>query len=91
MSVEVKSNDIDFPRAGTAKLTSSSLVNALIKDQDAAVGLLRECYTEFSLETLSIDSSGRVVIENEGFTKALQSKLALPTRGLINVICGLSC
>lgn len=91
--IEVKAVDIDTTSAGVTKLTSSSLVNALIKDTNGSVGFLSNDIAPITLDKIAVDANGRVVVSDTAFTNAMKAKLdqLAATAVLGNGTCGLGC
>jgi|SaaInl8_200m_RNA_FD_contig_121_24936_length_1526_multi_4_in_0_out_0_2 hypothetical protein len=98
-SLEIKPGDVDIEDKGLAKLDSPMLTEGLIKDRERTLGKLEgKVGANFTLDQLSIDSDGKVVIDNMKFRDQLEKMLgkeaAIPaaareTRS--NTVCNFWC
>lgn len=75
----------------TLSIANPALVEHLIHDQAAAIDLL-SAISPISIDDISIDSLGRVSIDNANFTDKVRAKLSAeaPTKPK-NVGCGFLC
>jgi len=88
-AVEVKVADISLPTKTT--IASSSLVEGLIRDQRKTLDLLGKV-SPLSVDDISVDSEGRVVIDNPEFAQRLAHGLERAGAAEANNgICGLGC
>ena len=77
MSFEIKKSSVEIA-GDTVKISSSSLVNSLVKKRDLMLEELAEMAGQASvrLSDISIDADGKVVIMNSEYTRALSAKIA---------------
>lgn len=81
-------SDADITTSGTAaEISSSALVNALIKQQGEALALLEQV-APVNLADLSVDATGKVVVANAAFAAAVTAKRGDEAK---NSVCGLGC
>jgi hypothetical protein len=75
----------------TLSIANPALVEHLIHDQAEAINLL-SAISPITIDDISIDSMGRVVIQNASFTNKMRAKLSAEApRPPKNVGCGFFC
>ncbi len=89
----VTDKDIEFVAQGVA-IQSTGLLNAFIRSPAHALAKIAEKLPLVSLESVSVDDHGRIVIKDRAFVAALKkkvadSKLSKPTKpaGDTNYVC----
>jgi hypothetical protein len=89
----VKPHEIAAPPPRAVTVRNSSLTNALVHQQEAALSLLN-MIAPIQLDDVSIDERGNVLIENDAFIKAIRALPGIVKPGEAeagNFICGLGC
>jgi hypothetical protein len=89
----VKPHEIAAPPPRAVTVRNSSLTNALVHQPDAALALLN-MIAPVHLDDVSIDERGNVLIENEGFIKAIRAVPGFVKPGEAeagNIVCGVGC
>jgi hypothetical protein len=93
--ISINAPDVSMGPPDRILITDSDLVNALVQSQADALQLLSSEVSPVKLEEISIDSEGRVVIDNSNFAQTLRNMIntTSQTSGLSskNTICGLHC
>jgi hypothetical protein len=91
--VFVQANEIEIPRPDATIISSASLVDQLVRNQDDTVRFLSENVADVTIEDISVDQHGRVVIANQLFRENLLVELGTLAPEKVNVgICGdISC
>ena len=94
--ISVNAPDVSMGPPDRVLITDSDLVNALVQNQAEALQLLSSEVSPVKLEEISIDSEGRVVIDNLNFAQTLRNKLNTASQasglsGNNNGVCGFSC
>jgi hypothetical protein len=90
LRVEVEPHDIEVT-GDTARVTDPQLVRALVKAPAEALQLLGGI-APVDLDDIDVDKSGRLVIKNAKFAKALRtrvSKMAAADNGICGFKCGI--
>lgn len=71
----VTSKDIEIDKTGAVHMRSTGLLNAFIHSAPHALEKLAKDVASVSIDSISVDDQGRIVIEDDGFRKALESKM----------------
>lgn len=98
-SLHVRPVDIDTATPGKTVISSEQLATRLVRrrgdgDADDPLNILRMASSNVSLDHISIDARGRVVIENEEFREAVSNAIqAMEPHDLLsaNGFCGVGC
>jgi len=88
LRVEVEPGDIELS-GDTARVTDPQLVRALVKSPAEALQLLGGI-APVNLDEIDVDKSGRLVIKNANFAKALRVRVSR-MNAADNGICGFKC
>ncbi|EAZ88555.1 hypothetical protein [Crocosphaera chwakensis] len=84
--VNIKTSDVTF---GQVFIDSPELVEALIKDQENVLKFLEEKISHLSLDKITVDECGRLIIDDENFRQALEEIVQDET--VMQTVCGFHC
>lgn len=74
-TVEIKASQIGVLADKTVIVKSSALVNALISDSSGTLTSLTGLYPSITLEQISVDESGNVIIANGALADAIREQI----------------
>ncbi|MCL6751920.1 hypothetical protein KBT16_13480 [Nostoc sp. CCCryo 231-06] len=92
MAVFVKPENISLSGTNEASIKSHALLNALVNQQQEAVGLLKSTVSSIELSQISVDEYGTIVINNDAFREYVKGFILNPVRPAVdNGVCGINC
>ncbi len=74
--VTIDAGDVAVAADGTVKISSTSLLNGLVRNQEGTLKILATNLAKISLDDVEIDDFGRINIKNNAPFKAAVEKLA---------------
>jgi hypothetical protein len=91
MAVYVKAENLSLSGTNEASIKSHALVNALVSQQQEAIGLLKATVSSIELNQISVDEYGTIVINNDAFREYVKGFILNPVQAAGNGTCGLGC
>ena len=76
MKVGFTSADVSIGADGKARLMSASLIHGLVKTPKSTLSLLGNVVAPITLDDISIDELGRVVVDNQPFVASVRALAA---------------
>lgn len=92
MAIKVPHQHIDITNT-SVRISDQGFLNDLVKNPDQAMAVLQTA-GKFSLDDISIDMAGTIVIRNQAFAKGMKDKLSTLGQAqsvLDNGACGAGC
>ena len=87
---DVRKSDIEFLGESEVAIKSSGLINTFVQSPSHGLAKLAEENPAVSIDAISVDSSGRIVISDKRFAEALRARISAerstPT-GDTNYVC----
>jgi hypothetical protein len=96
MPLRVQANEMDTSSPDEVVINNNSFINHLIQDQEETMSILKLASPAVSVKDLSVDSTGKVVINNKEFAEKMRELIknsppkeaaALDNTG----VCGAAC
>lgn len=85
-STNVTNKDIGFLGDKTVAIRSTGLLNTFIHSAPHAIEKLEKHVALISIDDVSVDDAGRIIIENKSFVEALRGNLKTATKDS-NTVC----
>ena len=83
----VTSKDIEIDSSGAVHIHSKGLLNTFIHSPPHALEKLAKDVTYVSIDSISVDDHGRIVIEDDNFRNALKLKFDKTVEEATNYVC----
>lgn len=86
-STNVTSKDIEFLSDKSVAIKDIGLLNTFVHSAPHAIEKLAKHVALISIDDVSVDSAGRIIIENPRFVEALRGSVKKAAAGDSNTIC----
>ena len=83
----VKPKDIKLIAKDTVEITSTGLLNALVRSKTDALKKIKTDIGPVTIDKILIDDNGRILIKDARFRDLIEKKLAQPTAANSNTVC----
>ena len=92
MAIYVKAEHLNLSGANKASIKNRDLLNALVREPQETLELIKSNYPSIELSQISVDEYGTVVVDNKDFREFVKKTILNPVNVASNSgICGMSC
>ncbi len=74
--IRIEAGDVAVAADGSVKITNTSLLNGLVRNQEGTLQILTDNLAKVSLDNLEIDDFGRIIVKHNDAFKAAIEKMA---------------